>query len=212
MSLALAIFSSPLMRAVPAYVTGLLGDGLWAKVLADAADVAVPLGVSVVGVGLIALVMDGGWGTSLKMGSVMVTGWLAGAAILIAGRGRAEVGGEWRAHLSGETGAGMAGGRQVREAAGFVVAAVRFRVQDGVDLVWRPADVVLASRELSSLVVLVATLGVSMVFIRRGGLGGLADHLEAVGVAWGAAVGLIRAGREWRGVKLAERKPRRKAE
>ena len=65
---------------------------------------------------------------------------------------------EWCAHLAGETGAGLPEGRQVREAAGFVLAAMRCRFQDLADLLWQPVDALLASRELSSLVVLLPTL------------------------------------------------------
>jgi hypothetical protein len=103
-------------------------------------------------------------------------------------------------------------GRQVREASGFVLAAVRYRLQDLADLLWQPADAVLASRELSSLFVLLATLSVSVLFIRQGGLYGLADHLEEVAVAGGWAYALIRIGRWWRDVKPPKRKPRRKSE
>jgi hypothetical protein len=62
------------------------------------------------------------------------------------------------------------------------------------------------------LLVLAPTLGVSALFIRQGGLYGLADHLEAVAVVWGAAAGLIHFGRKWRDVRPPEREPRRKSE
>jgi hypothetical protein len=131
-------------------------------------------------------------------------------AMLIAGRQRASVCGEWRSHLAGETGTGLPEGRQAREAAGFVVAAMRYRLDDLAGLLWRPVDAVLASRALSSLVVLLPALCVSVLFTRAGGLLGLAEHLEDVAVAWGATFGLIRAGRNWRDVKPPERRTRRK--
>jgi hypothetical protein len=98
----------------------------------------------------------------------------------------------------------------VREAAGFVLAAVRYRLYDLAELLWRPAEALLASRLLSGLFVLLPTLCVSVLFFVAGGLLGLAEHLEDVAVAWGAAFGLIQAGRHWRDVKPPEHKPRRK--
>ena len=133
-------------------------------------------------------------------------------AMLIAGRQRTDVCCEWRSHLAGETGAGLPEGRQVREAAGFVLAAIQYRVQDIVGFAWKPVDTVLASRALSNLFVLLATLLVVMVHVHHGGLYELADNLEGVGVVWGAAFGLIHIGRQWRDVKPPERKPRRTKE
>jgi hypothetical protein len=119
---------------------------------------------------------------------------------------------EWHAHLAGESGAGLPRDRQARVAAGLVVGAVRYRLQDLADLVWRPVDAMLKSRALSGMFILVPTLWVSVLFIAQGGLYGLADHLEAMAVAWGAAVGLIHLARKWREVKPPERKPRRQSE
>jgi hypothetical protein len=135
---------------------------------------------------------------------------LTGFAVFIAGRKRAALGTEWRSHLSGETGRGLPGDQQIREAAGFVRAAVQYRLQDAADLAWRPVDAILASRQLSNLMVLLATLSVAVLFIREGGLYGLASNLGSAAVVWGAAFGLIRAGRWWRNVKPPEHEPRRR--
>lgn len=135
---------------------------------------------------------------------------LADLAVSLAGRKRAVMDSEWRAHLSGETGKGLPADRQVREAVGFLLAAIRYRLQDLADLLWRPVDAVLASRELSNLVVVLATLAVTAVFIRQGGLYGLADNLGSAAVVWGAAFGLVHVGRQWRDVRPPERKPRRR--
>lgn len=137
---------------------------------------------------------------------------LTSLAVLIAGRQRAGVSGEWRSHLAGETGAGLSESRQVRAAAGFMLAAMRYRLRDLADLLWPPADAVLASRELSNLAALIPTLYVSVLFIREGGLIGLADHLEDAAVVWGGGYALIRLGRWWRGVKPPKHKPRRETE
>jgi len=99
--------------------------------------------------------------------------------------------------------------RQAQEAAGFILAAVRYRLQDAADFAWRPVDAVLASREVSNLVVLIATLGMAVVFLRNGGLYNLAVNFQNVGALWIAAFGLIHAGRRCRDVKPPERKPRR---
>ena len=127
--------------------------------------------------------------------------------MLIAGRQRAEVGCEWASHL-----AEVSDGRQVREAAGFVHAAISYRLQDLVDLLWIPADVVLASRELSTLAVLLATLTAAVISIHGGGLYGLVNNLANIAVVWAGSYGLIRVGRWWRGVKPPKHKPRRENE
>jgi hypothetical protein len=133
---------------------------------------------------------------------------LAGLAVFIAGRERAAVRCEWRAHLSGETGTGLPSRRQAREAAGFVLAAVRYRFQDLTDLAWRPVDTLLASRELSSLTVVLATLITVVFFLRRGGQNDLADHLDSVAVVSAFALAAIHGGRRYRQVKPPKRKPR----
>ena len=101
--------------------------------------------------------------------------------------------------------------RQVRVAAGVVASAIQYRLQDLADLLGRPVDTLLGSREFSGLFILMPTLWVSVLFIQKGGLYGLAEHLGAVAVVWCAAVGLIHRGREWRDVRPPERKPRRKS-
>jgi hypothetical protein len=134
---------------------------------------------------------------------------LTGLAVLIAGHERAVLGNEWRAHLSGETGAGLSADRLTWEAIGFVLAAVRYRLQDAADLVWRPVDAVLASRKVSNLVVLLVTIATAVISIHGNGLYGLVSNLANTAVAWGATFGLIHYGRERRDVKPPERKPRR---
>jgi hypothetical protein len=104
--------------------------------------------------------------------------------VVIAGRKRAALGAEWCAHLSGETGEGLPQGCQLQAAAGFILAAARYRLQDAADFAWRPVDIVLGSRELSSLVVLAATLGMSAVFIRSGGFYNLCVNFQNVAAVW----------------------------
>jgi hypothetical protein len=80
-----------------------------------------------------------------------------------------------------------------------------------VDLAWSPADVVLATRNLSNLVVVAATLAVAALCVRDNGLDGLIINLPGLAVVWAAAYGLIRLGRWWRGVYPPEHTPRRLA-
>jgi phosphate/sulfate permease len=141
--------------------------------------------------------------------------WASGltrAAVFLAGRERVALRDEWQDHLSGENGAGLGRRQQFAAALGFVRAAVRYRLLDAAELAWRPVDAVLGSRDLSGLVVLLPTLGVSVLFIRQGGLDVLAGNLVNVGAVGGAACTLIRAGRWRRGVKPPARPPRRKRE
>jgi hypothetical protein len=142
---------------------------------------------------------------------------LTGLAVLIAGRKRAGQGTEWRSHLSGETGWGLPRDQQVREAAGFVRAAVRYRLQDAADLVqdaadlaWRPVDAILGSRELSNLIVTLVTLIVAVISIHGAGLYGLVNNLANVAVVPAFALAMIHGGRRYRQVKPVKRKPRRK--
>jgi hypothetical protein len=81
------------------------------------------------------------------------------------------------------------------------------RFRHGVDLAWLPVDAVLAARDLSNLVAMAATLAVAILCVRDGGMSSLILNLPAVAVVWGAAYGLVRLGRWWRGVGPPDRKP-----
>lgn len=67
--------------------------------------------------------------------------------------------------------------------------------------VWPSADTVLASRAASNLVVTTVTTCVAVVCAADGGLVSFISNLPALAVVWGALYGLIRLGREWRGVQ-----------
>jgi hypothetical protein len=77
----------------------------------------------------------------------------------------------------------------------------------GAELVWSPVDAVLAARDLSNLVVIAATLATAILCARHGGLTAAIVDLPALAVVWGAAYGLIRLGRWWRGVRPPEHEP-----
>lgn len=145
--------------------------------------------------------------------AAVTTKRLTGLAVIIAGERGPAWDDEWWSHLAGESGRGLASSRQARDAArGFLIAALRTRLQDASDLAWRPVDAVLASRELSNLIVMLTTLIVAEISIHGAGLYGLVSNLANIAVAWPAAYGLIRLGRWWRGVKPPEHKPRRSKE
>jgi hypothetical protein len=169
---------------------------------------AIGLGFPAAPVFWVSLLAKSGWRDRRQ--SLVVSGaqWLAHLAAFVAGSKRASVAAEWRAHLSGESGSGLSASGQSQAAAGFVLAALRYRLQDVADFAWRPIDAVLASRGLSNLVATVAALGVAVISIHSAGLYGLVGNLANVAIAWGAAYGLIRLGRWWRGVKPPEHKPR----
>jgi hypothetical protein len=95
-------------------------------------------------------------------------------------------------------------GREIPKADGLL----RYHLRDAADLVWSPVDAVLASRSLSNLIVLTVTFGVAALCVRDGGLDGLIINLSGLAVIWGAAYGLIRLGRWWRGVHPLEHVPR----
>ena len=134
---------------------------------------------------------------------------LTGIAVFIAGRERADLGEEWRAHLCEQTGRGLRADQQAMEAVGFVRAAVLCRAEDVEDRLWESVDAVLASRWMSSLFVLLAMVSMAVVFIRQGGLYGLADNIGGVAVVFATALGVVHVGRKVRGVKPPEHKPRR---
>jgi hypothetical protein len=83
------------------------------------------------------------------------------------------------------------------------------RFRRGVELAWSPVDVVLAARDLSNLVVVAATLVVAILCAHHGGLTSLIMNLPALAVVWGAAYGVIRLGRWWRGVGPSDHEPPR---
>jgi hypothetical protein len=75
------------------------------------------------------------------------------------------------------------------------------RSRRGADAVWPLAEIVLASRQLSSLIVVAVTLVVATLYVRAGGIDELIANLSGLAVAWGAAYGLVGLGRRWRGVR-----------
>ena len=137
---------------------------------------------------------------------------LTNLAAFLAGPKRSSLLGEWRSHLSGETGCGLARKDQVRAARGFLVAAVRYRLQDARSLAWRPADAVLRSRTLSNLFVWGPVAVVLVAIVRHDGRFGLVADIQDPAALGAFLYGVIRTGRWWRGVKPPEPKVRRARE
>ena len=133
-------------------------------------------------------------------------------AAMIAGRKRLAMREEWPAQLTGEPGHELPARRKVAAAIGFVIAAIRYRHQDAADLAWIPADAVLKSRLLSSLVVGVPTVTAAARLFRHGGIDGVIASWESIAAIGGSLYTLIRVGRWWRGVKPPDPKVRRASE
>jgi hypothetical protein len=68
-------------------------------------------------------------------------------------------------------------------------------------LAWAPVDALLERRDLSSLAVLTATLLVAELCVLNSGLYGLIVNLPSLAVIWAAVLGVIRAGRDRRGLR-----------
>jgi len=137
---------------------------------------------------------------------------LTNLAAFLAGPKRSSLLDEWRSHLSGETGCGLARKDPIRAARGFLVAAVRFRLRDAASLAWRPADAVLVSRTLSNLFVWGPVALVLVAIVRHDGRFGLVADIQDPAALGAFLYGVIRTGRWWRGIKPPEPKARRARE
>ncbi|MFG3257618.1 hypothetical protein [Streptomyces sp. NPDC048172] len=129
-----------------------------------------------------------------------------GLASLVAGRRRPHLRGEWAAVLAGEDGEGLPGRRRRRLVAGFLLAAVRMRLRDLAEPLWRPFDWLLAV-EARTNAANAAAVGALVVYIHA------TDGLHTLlteGWAWCAGCGVaVRMLFAWlrrvRGIELAAR-------
>lgn len=133
---------------------------------------------------------------------------ITGLAVLLAGRKRSSARDEWRSHLAGETGRGLPPEQRVRAALGFVVAAVRYRIQDAADAGWRVADAVLKSRKVSNGAVFVPTGIAAIVILHHDGAAETLASYESIAALGGTLYAVIRVGRWYRDVKPPEPKAR----
>ena len=134
---------------------------------------------------------------------------LTNLAVFFAGPGRSSLLNEWRSHLSGETGRGLARKDQIHAARGFLLAAIRYRLQDAAGLAWRPVDALLGSRALSNLFVMIPTAMVALSILRHEGTLGVLTSAESISAIAAGLYGLVRVSRWWRDVKPPEPKARR---
>jgi hypothetical protein len=134
---------------------------------------------------------------------------LTDLAVLLAGPARPALRDEWRAHLAGESGQDPVAWRKVRQALGFVVAAIQLRLADAADVAWRPVDAVLGSRTLSNLFVGGPVIVMLFAIVHHDGRFGLVSDIQDAGELGAFLYGTIRTGRWWRGVKPPEPKARR---
>jgi hypothetical protein len=134
---------------------------------------------------------------------------LTSVAAFLAGPRRPALRHEWGAHLAGDVGHDPASWQKVRQAAGFIVSAVRCRCSDIADTSWTPVDAILKSRTFSNLFVLMPTAGAAYLVLRHEGTLGVVKSAEGVAAIGTTLYGLIRVGRWWRNVKPPEPKARR---
>jgi hypothetical protein len=133
---------------------------------------------------------------------------LTGLAAFLAGREGPALLDESDGHLAGESGHDPVSWTKVKEAAGFVVAGVRYRCSDWADAAWRPVDAVLRSRLLSGLFVAVPTIVAAVeVLSHKGTMTVLTSFGSIFGIGT-ALAGAIKAGRKYRDVEPPEPKAR----
>jgi hypothetical protein len=134
---------------------------------------------------------------------------LTDLAAFLAGRKRQALRGEWHAHLAGESGHDPVTWQKVKDAGGFVYAAVQCRLADVTEAAWIPADAILKSRKLSNLLVFGPTAAAAVFILRHLGTLGVLTSAESIIAIGGGLYTLVRVGRWWRGVKPPEPKARR---
>ena len=134
---------------------------------------------------------------------------LAGA---LAGQEHSHLPEAWAADLRGnpEADEPPSLGKRLRLSAGFVVAALRCRLDDAAELVWRPVDALLSSWHGSNLaVILPVTIAVGLVLPREG-FYGLITNAENLAVIAGAPYAAIKGLRKYRQIDKPKR-PEEKA-
>jgi len=137
---------------------------------------------------------------------------LTNMAVFLAGRNRPGIRAEWQAHLAGESGHDPVTGRKLREALGFVAAALKCRLSDAADVAWAPVDAVLKSRTLSNIFVFGPPAVVALFIRSAEGILGVVKSAESVSAIGAVLYGLVQLGRWWRDVKPRDPKARRAKE
>lgn len=134
---------------------------------------------------------------------------LTGLAVLVAGRRRRHLRDAWSAHLAGDGSGGADSPTprwRRRTAAGFVLAAVRMRLHDGLAPLWRPVDWLLATDSRTNALTTAAVASLAVYFQATEGLHMLlTEGWEPCAVLGGGLYALTRWLRRIRGVEPATR-------
>jgi hypothetical protein len=131
---------------------------------------------------------------------------VTGIALKMAGRQRAHLRDAWDSDLLDENGVPLSLSNRLRHVAGYVPAAIRYRIDDLAAVLGRALDAVLISqRRTRTIAGALFGIPVEMIFSREGlyGLVTNADSLAALFAALCASVSWLR---KWRGVKPPEKK------
>ena len=125
----------------------------------------------------------------------------------MAGRAHSHLPDAWAADLHGdpESKQTILESQQLRLAAGFVVAALRCRLDDAADLTWRPVDALVSSWRGSNLAVLLPiTVSVGLI-VPREGFYGLIANADNLGVIAAAPYAAIKGLRRYRQIDTPKR-------
>ncbi|WP_331731528.1 hypothetical protein [Kitasatospora sp. NBC_01300] len=129
---------------------------------------------------------------------------LAGAAVRLAGSRRSHLRQAWLADLAGDPASGLVPSSRQRRAlaAGFLVAAVRLRLHDTMEVLWKPADWVLTTSSRTTGAVVTATGALALYIDATGGLHQLlTTGVQACSVTAPSLYGLARWVRRVRGIE-----------
>jgi hypothetical protein len=131
---------------------------------------------------------------------------MTAVALLMAGQRRAYLHDAWRSDLFAQDGQYISIRRQLRHGAGYLIAAVRYRlVNDFGSALGQLLDSVLASRAWTRMVVTcLYAIPVAMVLARQGSYGLVTNAEQFAVLAAGLGAGL-RWLRRWRGVEPPKR-------
>jgi len=130
----------------------------------------------------------------------------------LAGRRHAHLRVAWVADLYGDpqTGVPLSPRRRMRIAGGFLIAALRCRLDDAADLAWRPVEALLSSWHGSNLATFMPVTLAPALVLSREGFYGLITNAENLGVIAAALYAAIKVLRKCRQIATPKR-PERKA-
>jgi Bacterial regulatory proteins, luxR family len=131
---------------------------------------------------------------------------VTGVGLFVAGHRRAHLRDAWLSDLYDEKGELLPIPTQLRHVAGYLVAAIRYRlVNDLGDALGRVLDGLLVSRVRTAVVVVSLFAVPAQMFITRQGLYGLVANDAQLGVIASALFVAVKSARAWRGVRPPKR-------